>query len=118
MPHGNFKHGYTSKNRLYRIWHNMKARCYNPNFNKYKYYGGKGIIVCDEWRTDFLKFRDWALNNGYADNLTIDRIDSNKNYCPENCRWITLTENTLLSNKTNRKYKSNKILYMFIFIYN
>ena len=67
----------------------MMSRCYNKNSSNYKWYGGKGITVCDEWRNDFLNFRDWALENGYSKELTLDRIDGEKGYCPENCRWIT-----------------------------
>lgn len=106
MNYGNFKHGYTYKDRLYRIWHNMKGRCYNPKNKKYVYYGGKNITVCDEWKNDFIKFKNWALNNGYQDNLTIDRIDSNKSYYPENCQWVTLSENTIRSNDKNKTYKA------------
>lgn len=75
--------------RLYRIWGNMISRCTNPNKPDYKYYGAKGIRVCDEWK-DYATFQDWALNNGYKDNLTLDRKRSDKNYCPENCRWVTM----------------------------
>ena len=70
----------------------MKQRCHNPNSDVSKYYGDKGIIVCDEWRNDFLKFYKWSMSNGYQDNLTIDRIDVNGNYTPNNCRWITQAE--------------------------
>lgn len=83
------------RNRLYRIWSNMKSRCYNHRVRSYADYGAKGIIVCDEWLNSYEDFRDWALSNGYQDNLTIDRIESNKNYCPENCRWITLRDNSV-----------------------
>lgn len=85
-------HGGT-KDPLYKVWHGMKARCRNPHSKAFKYYGEKGVKVCDEW-LDFKKFSDWASSSGYAKGLTLDRIDSNGNYCPENCRWITHSENS------------------------
>ena len=81
-----YKHG-DSESRLYRIWCNMKNRCGNPNYFESQYYMQKGITICKEWKDDFMAFRDWALNNGYADNLSIDRINGNKGYYPDNCRW-------------------------------
>lgn len=85
------KHGET-KTRLHRIWQNMKRRCDTPSVPCYEVYGGRGIKVCDEWLHDYVAFREWALSNGYADNLSIDRIDPNGDYCPDNCRWATMKE--------------------------
>lgn len=81
-----------TKTRLYRIGQGMKNRCYNTNIPKYAIYGARGITVCDEWKNDFLAFKDWAYNNGYNGALTIDRIDVNGNYEPANCRWATVKQ--------------------------
>ncbi len=78
--------------RLYEIWCGMKKRCYNSKDKRYKNYGGRGITVCNEWRSSFESFYEWATANGYSDSLTIDRVDVNGNYCPENCRFVTALE--------------------------
>ena len=86
----NYKHG-DINTRLYNIWHGIKQRCLYPKFIGYKNYGGRGITICNEW-LEFIPFRDWALDNGYTENLVIDRIENGKGYYPENCRWITIKE--------------------------
>lgn len=96
--------------RLYHIYYGIKARCYNPNNPKYNIYGGRGIIMCDQWLNDYETFKEWSYSHGYKENsnLSIDRIDSNKNYCPENCQWITLSENSAKANRGLHKNKSKK----------
>ena len=101
---GNPKHG-LSKTRIHRIWHSMYCRCYYKTTNQYKNYGGKGIKVCEEWKhiDGFIKFYNWSMGNGYTDELTLDRIDNNKDYEPSNCRWIT--------NKEQANHRTNNVFY-------
>ena len=99
-----------SNTRLYSIWESMKARCYYKKHNKYKDYGGRGITVCEEWKNSFESFRDWALQNGYKDNLTLDRINNNKGYLPENCRWVTQSEQCKNKRPKESKYFSGLTL--------
>lgn len=80
--------------KLYKTWESMKKRCYYQGHKAYKNYGGKGVTICNDWRKDFRKFYDWAIKNGYAEGLTIDRIDPRGNYEPNNCQWLTRSENT------------------------
>ncbi len=96
--------------RLYHVWNDMKVRCYNPHSSNYKNYGGRGIGICSKWREDFKAFYDWAMANGYDEDAprgecTIDRIDNNKGYSPDNCRWVTVrTQN-------NNKRKGKTFIY-------
>ena len=96
---------YQSKTRIYRIWSGMLDRTTNPKSKSYSNYMGRGIGVCDEWKT-FTNFRDWALTHGYSDNLSIDRIDVNGNYEPSNCRWVDMK--TQSRNKRETIYVTRK----------
>ena len=78
---------------LYNTWQNMKSRCLNVNNPKYKRYGGRGITICPEW-VNIQGFKNWAEKSGYRSGLCIDRIDNDGNYCPENCRWVSVAENS------------------------
>ncbi len=98
------KHG-MSGTRLYVIWKHMTQRCENPNVERYKSYGGRGISVCDEWRKAPSCFINWAMSNGYKEGLSIDRIDVNGNYKPSNCRWVSMEKQT--QNKTTSVFLTN-----------
>lgn len=99
----NTRHG-GRHDRLYAIWTGMRQRCNNPNSQAYKDYGGRGITVCPEWDHNFAAFRDWALANGYRADLSIDRVDNNGGYRPDNCRWATWHEQRI--NQRPRKKKT------------
>lgn len=103
--HINYKHG-MYKSRIYKTWESMKNRCYCKSETSYKWYGGKGVTVCDEWLHNFQAFYDWAMNNGYKDSLTLDRIHNNKGYEPSNCRWTTMKEQT--RNRSNNRLLTYK----------
>lgn len=107
VKEANTVHGMTNT-RIYSIWNKMKSRCYNKNNPNYDNYGGRGIVICDEWRGkhNFLNFYNWAINNGYKENLSIDRINVNGNYEPSNCRWVSMkVQGNNRRNNVNYYYK-------------
>ena len=97
------KHG-LHKHKLYNVWQGIKTRCGNSKSNRYKYYGGRGIKVCGEW-LDFLNFYNWAIVHGYQEGLTLDRVDRNKGYSPDNCQWVDYQQ------QNNHKSDQKRISY-------
>lgn len=100
-----FIHG-MSHTRLFKSWVHMRERCYNPNDKRYSVYGGRGITVCDEWKESFIPFYEWAMSHGYSNHLTLDRIDVNKGYYPENCRWADM------KTQQNNRSNNHRLEYM------
>lgn len=95
-----------SGTKMYNVWCAIKRRCYNTHTKEYPRYGGRGISMCDEWRNSYESFKEWAVNNGYDDSLTIDRIDNDKDYTPDNCRFVTMREQCN-NRSSNRVYTYN-----------
>ncbi len=93
------KHGFAKKERLYSIWVAMNQRCRDINAKNYKYYGGKGVSVCEDWKHNYLVFRSWSIEHGYSSELTLDRINVSSDYGPENCRWV---DQVVQNNNTTR----------------
>jgi hypothetical protein len=105
------RHGGT-KTVLFKRWSSMKERCYRKNHVHYHNYGGRGITVCDEWKDSFEAFRDWALNNGFSEDLQLDRIDNDGNYCPENCRFTSIQRQSINRRTTKFiEYNGERLSY-------
>ena len=102
----NYKAGFAMNKKLYWVYYAMLQRCYHKSCSRYFRYGGRGIVVCDEWRNDNTAFYRWALANGYREGLTLDRIDNDGDYTPDNCRWVSVkTQNSNTSKCVYITYK-------------
>ena len=106
-------HGLRST-RLYTVWADIKSRTLNPKHIQFPDYGGRGITICEGWKNDFMSFYNWAMENGHSDELSIDRIDNDGGYSPENCRWTT----SIIQNRNKRIYKNNTSGYKGVSYYN
>lgn len=107
---GHYKVNYLWKNkRLAKIFRGMKDRCYNANDKNYVWYGAKGIKICNEWFNNPKLFEEWSFSNGYSDNMTIDRIEENKDYSPENCQWVELKDNAKYKSTTSYLYVNGEV---------
>ena len=100
-----------SKTKIHERWRSIVRRCCDISNISYKYYGARGITVCDEWKNSFLSFYNWAINNGYREGLQIDRLDNSKGYCPDNCRWVTVFVNSI--NRRSTKLNGNIVIEIF-----
>lgn len=100
---------YVNDEPLYVVWCGMKSRCYNTKAVNYKWYGAKGIQVCEDWINDFIAFYNWSLSNGYKKGLTLDRKEGDKHYSPDNCRWVTMKVQNG-NRKVPKKYKKSLVV--------
>lgn len=108
--------GYGRGSRLLEAWRNMKSRCYVKSTPNYNNYGGRGIKICDEWKSNYLNFKAWSLNNGYDSTLTIDRINTDGDYSPDNCRWVTMKvqQNNKRVNKYITAFEETKTMAQWV----
>lgn len=104
------RYDYLARDRIYTIYKHMIDRCFNPKNPYFNLYGGRNITVCEEWKNDYKSFQKWSLENGYKENLSIDRINNDGNYCPENCRWTTMLVQQINRGNNRRIFYNGKNL--------